>query len=236
MVSIAMSNLLLIAPLDRWLRLLSLGLALGLSGGLLYQSRILHQRSLEPPTAIVVLGGGIQRETVAARLAQHYPHLPVIISSGSTIPCLYRVFVEENQVDWQRIKVDLRAEDTLTNFTSILPYLQAQHHKTVFLVTTSGHLTRSRMLAAIIWGSRGIAVRPQVMEGIGHNESWVKLLFDLMRAIAWFLFGDWIAQLFYRDPLELQQFSTQRQSRCEIGSATLPQSVDPALSILPQDL
>jgi len=67
---------------------------------------------------IIMLGGGIRREMAAAQLAQIHPSLPVIISSGSTLPCLYRVFVKEAGVDWRRVTIDFRAVDTLTNFTA----------------------------------------------------------------------------------------------------------------------
>lgn len=219
----------------RGIRLLGIGLALSLLGlWILIQASILAHHSQAPPTAIVVLGGGIRREAAAAQLAQIYPDLPIIISSGSPIPCLYRVFVQEHHIDWPRVKVDLRAGDTLTNFTAVLPYLQQQGHRHVMLVTSAGHLQRSLLLATLIWGSYGIASQPQVIPGYGHHESWGKLIADGVRAVAWVVLGEWVASPFYHDPDQIQSSINRHQSRCEIGSASLPRSVDPLHSLLPE--
>lgn len=230
-----MRHLFLSEPFQRGLRLLGLSLAIGVLVWILAQAWVLSQRSQSPPTAIVVLGGGIKREAAAAHLAKQLPDLPVIISSGSRIPCLYRVFVQEYQVDWERIKVDLRAGDTLTNFTAVLPYLQQHRHHHVILITSEGHLRRSRLLAHLIWGSHGIATRPYVISGVGHNESWLKLMADSLRGLAWILLGDWVAHPFYHSPDRVQSSATQRQSQCEIGSADLPLTIDPQRSLIPQE-
>ena len=183
------------------------------------------QASLQSPSWIVVLGGGIRREMLAARLAKSYPNLPVIVSSGSSLPCLYRVFVEESGVAWRRVRVDFRAVDTLTNFTTLLPYLQSNQPRKVFMITDQGNLPRASVLAWLIWGSRGIATEPVLVEGIGHHESWSKTFADGIRAIAWVLLGERTVANSYHSKSELQRQMYLRQSRCEIGSATLPERI-----------
>ena len=183
------------------------------------------QTSLQPPNSIVVLGGGIRREMLAAKFAKYYPDLPIIISSGSTLPCLYRVFVEESGVDWRRVKVDFRAVDTLSNFTTLLPYLQSHQARKVFMFTEQGNLPRASALAWIVWGSRGIAIEPVLVEGIGHRESWLKTFADSTRAIVWLLLGEKTVANSYRSNAEVQRQMHLRQSQCEIGSATLPDRI-----------
>lgn len=204
---------------------LKLGLVLGCVFWLAWTWFLWWQASLEPPSWIVVLGGGIGREMLAARLAQYYPNLPIILSSGSPLPCVYRVFVEEEGVDWRRVKVDFRAVDTLTNFTTLLPYLQSNQPRKVFMITESGNLPRALVLAWIIWGSRGIAIEPLLVKGIGHHESWLKTFADSTRAIAWVMFGEKTVANLYHSNSELQRQMNIRQSGCEIGSATLPKHI-----------
>lgn len=180
------------------------------------------QAAQRSPEMIIVLGGGIRREVAAAQLAQIHPHLPVIISSGSTLPCLYRVFVKEAGVNWQHVTVDFRAVDTLTNFTAVLPYIQSGQPRKVFVVSTEGHWSRAAVLGWLIWGSRGIAIEPFLIKGIGHEESWEKTLLDSLRAIAWLAVGNTTVDHLYHSPTYVSTQKQIRSSRCETGEATLP--------------
>ncbi len=181
--------------------------------------------SQQTPSSIVVLGGGIRREILAAQLAQSYPNLPIIVSSGSSLPCLYRVFIVENKVAWRRLTVDFRATDTLTNFTALVPYLQSNQSRKVFMVTSEGNLPRASMLAWLIWGSRGIAAEPVLVEGEGHDESWLKTFADSIRGVAWVVLGDKTVADLYQSDAKIQHQTRLRQSWCEVGSATLPESI-----------
>jgi len=171
---------------------------------------------------IIVLGGGIRREMAAAQLAQIHPSLPVVISSGSTLPCLYRVFVKEAGVDWRRVTIDFRAVDTLTNFTAMLPYVQSRQPRKVFVVATEGHWSRAAVLGWLIWGSRGIAMEPVLIKGVGHEESWGKTLIDSLRAIGWLALGNRIVDHLYHSPTYVETQKQLRSSRCELGEATVP--------------
>jgi len=73
-----------------------------------------------------------------------------------------------------------------------------------------------------------------VIPGYGHDESWGKLIADGIRVLAWVMLGEWVASPFYHDRDQIQSFVSRRQSRCEIGSADLPRSIDPLRSLLPQ--
>lgn len=184
------------------------------------------QASQQHPSQIVILGGGIRREILAAQLAQSYPELPIIVSSGSSLPCLYRVFVAEKGIAWSRVKVDFRARDTLTNFTTLVPYLQFNQPRKVFMITSKGNLSRASVLAWLIWGSRGIATEPVLIEGEGHDESWLKTFADSIRGVTWVVLGERTVVNLYNSNAELQHQRNLRQSGCEgIGSATLPDHI-----------
>src|SRR5437763_138329 len=112
--------------------LLILGLAATVFGG--YWVFMLYAASRTPLSAIVVLGGGIQREIAAAKLSSQLSNMPVIVSSGSPLPCLYHMFTVQYGVPWDRITANYRATDTLTNFTSTVPLLEARGYKNIVMV------------------------------------------------------------------------------------------------------
>lgn len=215
-----------------WAKWVSRKLKYGLLTGLIGSSFWLvwawlpwWKASQQTPSSIVILGGGIRREILAAQLAQSYPNLPIIVSSGSSLPCLYRVFVVENKVGWRRLKVDFKATDTLTNFTALVPYLQSNQPRKVFMITSKGNLPRAVVLAWLIWGSQGIAIKPVLVEGAGNNESWLKTFADSIRAIAWVVLGERTVVKLYNSDMEIDYQKGLRQSGCEIGSATLPNRI-----------
>lgn len=206
-----------------FLRKLKYGLLLGCGFWLVWTWSPWLQALQQPPDAIVVIGGGIYREVVAAQLAQTYSSLPVVVSSGSTLPCLYRVFVEEHGVAWRRVTADFLAMDTVTNFTAVLPYLQTKTPRKVFVVATDRHWSRVLVLGWLIWGSRGIAMQPVLFEGGGHEESWFKTLRDSLRAMAWIVLGDITVANFYHSDTYIDTQKNLRQSDCEKGRAILPE-------------
>lgn len=218
-----------IIQLSPWIRrnvwaYLILGIsALGIGMGI-RQSLILAAAEKQPPSAIVVLGGGIRREQLAARLAQDHPEIRVIVSSGSGIPCLYKVFVEDARLPWERVTIDHKATDTLTNFTATLPYLKAAGDRKVWLVATDGHLPRAQILARIIWGSQGIVMDPMVLKGDGNQESGIKTVIDTTRALLWVGFRDLTTFPFYASPTQIAQQQQVKGSQCELlGFIRLPE-------------
>ncbi len=201
-----------------WILLSGIGiLSLGIG---IHKSWVLHRVSQSPATAIVVLGGGIQREMFAAQVAQRHPQLPVLISSGSALPCVYRVLVEDHQIEWDRISIDWRAKDTVTNFTATLPWLQAEDHTHVVLVATDGHMGRAGLLAQIVWGWHGITYTPETFPG-DHRTRPGKTALDVGRSLAWLILGNPIVS--YHTPTEIREQEQLRQATCEqIGAVQLP--------------
>jgi uncharacterized SAM-binding protein YcdF (DUF218 family) len=72
---------------------------------------------------ILVLGGDTQREIVAARLA-HADGLPVIVSGGSNPEYAHWLFQEREGLAPDQVRLDYRARDTLSNFTSLVDDLR----------------------------------------------------------------------------------------------------------------
>lgn len=169
--------------LGRWLLLLLAG------GGLVLLSRGLWQPPLPPPQMILVLGGDVERERVAAELAQR-DGLPVLVSGGSNPEYAHWLFGRQG-LDERRVQLDYRATDTLTNFTSIVDELRRAKVRHVLLVTSSDHMERALLVGRMVAGSRGIGLTPVAVscgdrcEPEGRRKVWG----DGLRAALWVVTG-----------------------------------------------
>ena len=182
-----------------------------------YRIVLWYAASREPLSAIVVPGGGIQRELAAAQLSRGLSNLPIVVSSGSLLPCLYHIFVVENELPWSRIVVDFRATDTFSNFTSLVPLLTSHHYRNVLVVTSERQLTRTRALAGIIFGTAGIAFEVLTIPGGSSNETAGKTLLDAIRALGWVALGDSVAGHFYQPEALARAQLAEREAPCERG-------------------
>lgn len=169
--------------LGRWLVLL-----LG-AGSLVWLSRGLWQPPLPPPQMILVLGGDVERERVAAERARR-DGLPVLVSGGSNPEYAHWLFGRQG-LDERRVQLDYRATDTLTNFTSIVDELRRAKVRHVLLVTSSDHMERALLVGRLVAGSRGIGLTP-IPVSCGERcepEGWRKVWGDGLRAALWVVTG-----------------------------------------------
>lgn len=162
---------------------------LGAIAPLLWLGHRQVQAQLQSPEAILVLGGSIDREQYAAKLAQQHPDLPVWVSSGSN-PEYAEWLFQEAQIDPERVTLDYRAVDTVTNFTTLVDDLKANQISCVYLVTSDYHMRRASVIGEIVLGSRGISFRPlAVPSGEPAPEALTRSLRDGARAVVWVLTG-----------------------------------------------
>jgi uncharacterized SAM-binding protein YcdF (DUF218 family) len=143
---------------------------------------------LQPPEAILVLGGAPEREAYAASLAQREPNLDVWVSSGSNPEYAHWVFSQAG-IDLNRVHLDYRAVDTVTNFTTLVDDLQRQDIDCIYLVTSDFHMLRALVVAEIVFGSRGIAVRTLSVPTRDAKEPTFKVVRDGIRAMVWLFTG-----------------------------------------------
>lgn len=143
-----------------------------------------------PPQMILVLGGDVDREKVAARLARH-DGLPVVVSGGTNPEYARWLFQEREGLPPSRLRLDYRATDTLTNFTSLVDDLRRAHIRHALLVTSSDHMDRALLVGRIVAGSRGIHLTPvavpcgDLCEPEGRRVVWS----DGLRALVWVVSG-----------------------------------------------
>jgi len=140
------------------------------------------------PEAILVLGGAEERELFAAKFAREHPKLPIWVSSGSPEGYAKRVFAKAG-IDKSRVHLDYQAVDTVTNFTTLVDRLQAQGIESVYLITSAYHMRRARVVGEIVFGSRGIVVKPIRIPSRRSPEPIEKSLRDGARAILWVTTG-----------------------------------------------
>jgi uncharacterized SAM-binding protein YcdF (DUF218 family) len=146
------------------------------------------------PQAIFTLGGGQLRETFTAQFAQKHPSLEIWVSSGTILPSKTREIFDAAGIPQERLHVDCRAIDTVTNFTSLVADFQKRHFQHLYLITASYHMARAKAIAAFVFGSRGIVVTPipidhQHPDSSHPPESLLRTLRDSARAVLWIVTG-----------------------------------------------
>lgn len=141
------------------------------------------------PQLILVLGGDIEREEHAARLAMDR-RLPVLVSGGSN-PEYARWLFARAGVPEEQLRLDYRARDTLGNFTSVVDDLRRSRIRHALLVTSSDHMPRALLVGRVVAGSRGIRLTPVAVacEPLCQRERVRKVWSDGLRAVVWVALG-----------------------------------------------
>ncbi len=140
------------------------------------------------PQAIFVLGGDETREIFAAKFAAAHPHLSVWISSGAPPNYTLRLFHKAG-VAPDKLHLDYRASDTVTNFTTMVDRFEARKITSVYLVTSEFHIRRARTIGEIVFGSKGIKIKPLTVAGYETSEPLQKTLRDGVRSLVWLTTG-----------------------------------------------
>jgi uncharacterized SAM-binding protein YcdF (DUF218 family) len=141
------------------------------------------------PQAFLVLGGDPAREQAAAELVKSYPSLKVWISSPPDVEKTLQMFQAFN-IRSKQVYIDVKAVDTVTNFTSVVSdfkELQIQH---IYLITSDFHMPRAKAIATLVLGSQGIAFTPiSVLSRGRESESILRILRDIVRSLLWIITG-----------------------------------------------
>ena len=151
--------------------------------------RLAIAKHLAPqPQAILTLGGDASREKAAAQLARQHPTLPIWTSTGESPRSATAIFAAAG-VARDRLHLDYRAVDTVTNFTSLVGDLQQRQIHHIYLVTSDFHMPRARAIATLVLGSRGITVTPVSVPSPNPPEHWTRTFRDCFRSVVWLLTG-----------------------------------------------
>lgn len=140
------------------------------------------------PQAILTLGGGTDREAFTAQFALDHPSLNIWVSSGSPPERAHAIFREAG-IPETRVHLDRRAIDTVTNFTSLVADFKARNIQHLYLITSDYHMPRAKAIATLVLGSQGIAFTPVSVPSDKPEESLLRILRDISRALLWMLTG-----------------------------------------------
>lgn len=140
------------------------------------------------PQAIVTLGGGTEREEFTAQFAQEHPHLDIWVSSGIPPQEAFAIF-QAADIPTNRIHLDYRAVDTVTNFTTLVKDFHKHHIQHIYLITSDFHIPRSKTIATIVLGSQGITFTPISIPSQEPRESIFHIVRDGGRSLLWIVSG-----------------------------------------------
>lgn len=140
------------------------------------------------PQAILTLGGGIEREHFTAQFALTHPTLDIWVSSGIPSDKAREIF-RAYGIPEERVNLDRRAVDTVTNFTTLVPDFKSRRLQHLYMITSGHHIARSKAIATLILGSQGIAFTPVSVPSGEPPESWLRILRDIARALLWIFTG-----------------------------------------------
>lgn len=142
------------------------------------------------PQAILVLEGNPDRIEFAARFAQSHPNLKIWVSGNPNGFDLNRSIFKRFDIPVEQVQYDFCAVDTVTNFTCTVKDFTAQDIRNLYLITSDYHMARSRAIAALVLGRRGIVVTPVAVpsERI-PSESPIRTLRDCIRSLVWIVTG-----------------------------------------------
>ncbi|MDZ7958571.1 MAG: YdcF family protein [Aulosira sp. DedQUE10] len=142
------------------------------------------------PQAMFVLGGNSERMEFAAKFWQVHKDLDIWVSDFDFRLDFNRRIFQQFGVPGERLRLDGRAKDTVTNFTTLAADFANQKLQHLYLITSDYHMRRARAIATIVLGSQGITVTPIAVPTRLHvSESLPRVLRDCGRSLLWLFTG-----------------------------------------------
>ncbi|NEP14416.1 MAG: YdcF family protein [Symploca sp. SIO2C1] len=148
----------------------------------------LHQAP--EPEAILVLGSAPSRMRFAAQFSHSHPTLEIWVSDYYSNFAANQLIFRQNGVRDEQVHYNFYSTDTVTNFTSTVEDFMAQDIHHLYLITSEYHMARSRAIATLVLGSRGIAITPISVSSKGRQpESTLRIVRDCIRCLVWIVTG-----------------------------------------------
>ena len=116
------------------------------------------------------------------------PIYPYGFRAGAPSGYAHRVFKKAG-VSPSNLHLDYQAIDTVTNFTTLVDRFESKGITSVYLVTSDDHIQRARTIGEIVFGSRGIKVKPVTFVSGRPAEPLRKTVRDGCRSLLWLTTG-----------------------------------------------
>ncbi len=102
----------------------------------------------------------------------------------------HRQILKKFGVFEEQLYLDGAATDTVTNFTSLVDDFVDDNLQHIYLITSDFHMRRSRVIATVVLGSRGVVVTPVSVDSRrDEDESLVRVVRDFARSLLWVVSG-----------------------------------------------
>ncbi|NJN11906.1 MAG: YdcF family protein [Richelia sp. RM2_1_2] len=142
------------------------------------------------PQGIFVLGGDYNRTRFAGKFWLSRRDLDIWVSDFPQYLDEHQRILRKFGVLPSQLHLDGAATDTVTNFTSLVDDFVGAGLSHVYLITSDYHMRRARVIASVVFGSRGVVVTPvTVASTSGVSESLVRVLRDGGRSLLWVMTG-----------------------------------------------
>ena len=142
------------------------------------------------PQAIFVLGSDPQRMEFAAQFWRSHKDLDIWVSDFDFNLNYDRLIFQQFGVPDERLRLDGRATDTVTNFTTLAEDFVQSKIQHIYLITSDYHMRRARAIATIVLGSQGIVVTSlAIPSSDDKSESLMRVMRDCGRSLLWIFSG-----------------------------------------------
>ena len=142
------------------------------------------------PQAIFVLGGDFERTRFAGEFWQSRRDLDVWASDFRWNLDRQQRILKGFGLSSEQLHLDGAATDTVTNFTSLVDDFVDDDLQHIYLITSDYHMRRSRAIATVVLGSRGVVVTPIAVDSRrDEDEALVRVVRDFGRSLLWVLSG-----------------------------------------------
>ncbi len=140
------------------------------------------------PQAILTLGGTPHRENFTAKFAKYHSSLDIWVSSGVPPKQAKKIFRAAG-INLERVHLDYRAVDTVTNFTFLVEEFKKRQIHHIYLITSDFHMRRAKAIATFVLGSQGIAFTPVSIPLNRPRETTLHVMRDIARSLVWVYTG-----------------------------------------------
>jgi uncharacterized SAM-binding protein YcdF (DUF218 family) len=149
---------------------------------------IAFNQNPEPQAIMLLCGSSKERVDFTINFWKSHSDLKIWYSGACSLK--FKPLFRQAGVPDEKVIFDLRATDTVTHFTTLADDLVTHNIRHVYLITHEFHMGRSRAIASVVFGSKGITTTPVPIPSNDPSESPLKTVRDCLRSVLWLTTGE----------------------------------------------